>query len=136
MNGGARFGAELDRTGVTFRLWAPAAKRVEVMLDRAHPMQAQAHGWYQTTIPQARPGTLYKYRIDGEMEEVVRKLEEGADPDALEEQLGTDQSGEGERGDETAGPAPGPAAGAKERGNRPRARRGPPVRDPILYDYD
>ncbi len=68
MNGGARFGAELDRTGVTFRLWAPAAKRVEVMLDRAHPMQAQAHGWYQTTIPQARPGTLYKYRIDGEME--------------------------------------------------------------------
>src|SRR5207247_10962332 len=66
MNGGARFGAELDRTGVTFRLWAPAAKRVEVMLDRAHPMQAQAHGWYQTTIPQARPGTLYKYRIDGE----------------------------------------------------------------------
>src|SRR5947209_6195123 len=68
MNGGARFGAELDRTRVTFRLWAPAAKRVEVMLDRAHPMQAQAHGWYQTTIPQARPGTLYKYRIDGEME--------------------------------------------------------------------
>ena len=27
-------------------------------------------------------------KIDGEMEEVVRKLEEGADPDSLEEQLG------------------------------------------------
>ena len=27
-------------------------------------------------------------KIEGEMEEVVRKLEEGADPDSLEEQLG------------------------------------------------
>jgi 1,4-alpha-glucan branching enzyme len=35
-----RFGAELHQSGVTFRLWAPAAKRVDVMLDRAHPMQA------------------------------------------------------------------------------------------------
>src|SRR5262249_30773978 len=68
MMGSARFGAELDRTGVTFRLWAPAATRAEVMLDRAHPMQAQAQGWYQTTIPRARAGTLYKYRIDGELE--------------------------------------------------------------------
>jgi len=68
MTGRARFGAELDRTGVTFRLWAPGAKRVEVVLDRAHPMQAQAQGWYQTTIPHARAGTLYKYRIDGELE--------------------------------------------------------------------
>jgi maltooligosyltrehalose trehalohydrolase len=68
MTGGARFGAELDRTGVTFRLWAPAAKRVEVVLDRAHPMQAQAQGWYQIRIPHARAGTLYKYRIDGELE--------------------------------------------------------------------
>jgi malto-oligosyltrehalose trehalohydrolase len=38
------------------------------MLDRAHPMQAQPHGWYQTAIPHARAGTLYKYRIDGEVE--------------------------------------------------------------------
>ncbi len=38
----ARFGAELHRSGVTFRLWAPAAKRVEVLLDRAYPMQAGA----------------------------------------------------------------------------------------------
>src|SRR5258708_16307472 len=68
MTSSARFGAALDRSGVTFRLWAPAAKRVEVMLDRAYPMQRPAQGWYQATIPHARAGTLYKYRIDGELE--------------------------------------------------------------------
>src|SRR5262245_62044835 len=69
MTPGARFGAELHRSGVTFRLWAPAAKRVDVLLDRAaHPMQAGAQGWYEFTISGARAGTLYKYRIDGEVE--------------------------------------------------------------------
>ena len=55
-------------------------------------------------------------KIDGEMEEVVRKLEEGADPEALEEQMG----------------------GGAEREARARlkARRGPALRDPKLYDYE
>jgi len=68
MTSSARFGAALDRSGVTFRLWAPAAKHVEVILDRAYPMQRQAQGWYHATIPHARAGMLYKYRIDGELE--------------------------------------------------------------------
>ncbi|HXN35465.1 MAG TPA: FmdB family transcriptional regulator [Opitutaceae bacterium] len=63
--------------------------------------------------------------IGGEMEEVVRKLEEGADPDSLEEQLGGEADGE-------PGPAPGPQAAERR---RPRSRRAPPVRDPRLYDY-
>src|SRR5262249_27715873 len=45
-----RFGAELNPDGVTFRLWAPTAKRVELMLDRPHPMQAVAGGWYEAKI--------------------------------------------------------------------------------------
>jgi len=68
MTASLRFGAELHRGGVTFRLWAPAAKRVEVMLDRPYPMQAHAEGWYEVAIPGARAGTRYKYRIDGDME--------------------------------------------------------------------
>jgi maltooligosyltrehalose trehalohydrolase len=63
-----RFGAELHRAGVTFRLWAPAAKRVEVMLDGAYPMQRIAAGWYEVTIPGLGAGALYTYRIDGEIE--------------------------------------------------------------------
>jgi maltooligosyltrehalose trehalohydrolase len=63
-----RFGAELQQGGVTFRLWAPAAKRVDLMLDRAHPMQAQPAGWYEAMIAGLPAGALYKYRIDGETE--------------------------------------------------------------------
>jgi malto-oligosyltrehalose trehalohydrolase len=53
---------------VTFRLWAPAAKNVELMLDRAFPMQARPDGWYELTMEGAGPHTLYKFRIDGELE--------------------------------------------------------------------
>jgi maltooligosyltrehalose trehalohydrolase len=68
MTSGARFGAELHQDGVTFRLWAPAAKRVELMLDRAYPLQPLAEGWFETTVAGLRAGALYKYRIDGEIE--------------------------------------------------------------------
>ena len=61
-------GPELTATGVTFRLWAPAARQVELMLDRAHLMQAGEQGWHEVTIEGARAGTLYKFRIDREME--------------------------------------------------------------------
>jgi hypothetical protein len=65
-------------------------------------------------------------KIGGEMEEVVRKLEEGADPESLEEQLGAGEPGEG---GEAAQPGPRDAA------RRPRPRRGAPARDPRLYDF-
>jgi malto-oligosyltrehalose trehalohydrolase len=68
MNANIPFGPELRSDGVNFRLWAPAAKRVELLLDHAHPMQAQADGWYEIAVPGAGAGTLYKYRIDGELE--------------------------------------------------------------------
>ena len=68
MTAGVRFGTELHASGVTFRLWAPAAGRVEVLLDGAHPMQRTTAGWYEATIPGLRAGALYKYRVDGELE--------------------------------------------------------------------
>jgi maltooligosyltrehalose trehalohydrolase len=68
MNATAIFGPHLHSDGVTFRLWAPAAKRVDLMLDRANPMQARGDGWYETTVAGAGAGTLYKFRIDGDME--------------------------------------------------------------------
>jgi maltooligosyltrehalose trehalohydrolase len=68
MTAAMRFGAEAGPQGVTFRLWAPAARRVELMLDGAHPMHALPDGWYQANIAGLTPGALYKYRIDGELE--------------------------------------------------------------------
>jgi malto-oligosyltrehalose trehalohydrolase len=62
-----RFGAEVTETGVTFRLWAPAAKQVELLLGTPHPMRLLPGGWHEIEIPEARAGTLYKFRIDGEL---------------------------------------------------------------------
>jgi maltooligosyltrehalose trehalohydrolase len=62
-----RFGAELNGAGVTFRLWAPAARRVELLLGTPHPMQTLPGGWHEIAIPTAQAGTLYKFRIDGEL---------------------------------------------------------------------
>src|ERR1700704_7040934 len=64
----AQFGPVLTARDVTFRLWAPAARSVDLLLDRAHPMQGRPHGWYTLTIEGAVAGTLYKFRIDGELE--------------------------------------------------------------------
>jgi hypothetical protein len=74
-------------------------------------------------------------KLGGEMEEVVRKLEEGTDPDALEEQLGGDMDdpdgdgmGMGELG--------GPAADPNEPRHRFRSIQRKLRRDPELYDYE
>ena len=75
-------------------------------------------------------------KLDGEMEEVVRKLEEGADPESLEEQLGG-EAGDG-MGDPMAGMGgeDGPGTDPAESRHRFKARSAPPRRDPHLYDYE
>src|SRR5215470_15253275 len=64
----AQFGPLLTPSGVTFRLWAPAARSVELVLDGVHPMQARPDGWSTLTVEGVGAGTLYKFRIDGELE--------------------------------------------------------------------
>lgn len=87
-----------------------------------------------------RMSELTGEKIDGEMEEVVRKLEEGADPDSLEDQLGGGGPEEGAGdpyGEGMGGPGPdGPVADPKEPKHRFRVRRTAPRRDPALYDYE
>jgi malto-oligosyltrehalose trehalohydrolase len=64
-----RFGPlwHADR-GTRFRLWAPAASRVELMLEHdTHPMTPQDDGWYALDWPKAGPGTRYRFRIDGDI---------------------------------------------------------------------
>lgn len=75
-------------------------------------------------------------KIDGEMEEVVRKLEEGTDPDALEDQLGGDAPGGADDpyGEGGGGEPPSPVDPREPR-HRFKVRRPSPRRDPKLYDY-
>jgi maltooligosyltrehalose trehalohydrolase len=63
-----RFGARPTRDGVSFRLWAPAASRVDLMLDRPHAMRRGGDGWFSVEMPAAGAGTRYKFRIDDEID--------------------------------------------------------------------
>jgi malto-oligosyltrehalose trehalohydrolase len=55
--------------GVTFRLWAPAARTVEVVTEmQLLPAQPRGDGWYQVASAKARAGEHYKFRIDGEID--------------------------------------------------------------------
>ncbi len=75
-----------------------------------------------------RMAELTGEKIDGEMEEVVRKLEEGADPESLDEQLGG-----GEAPDDALPESETPAQ--KEKRHRYKRPLRPARRDPKLYDY-
>lgn len=65
---GLRFGAELREDGVTFNLWAPAARTVDLVSSRAESMHRLDDGRFRIHVDRARAGTLYKFRIDGELE--------------------------------------------------------------------
>ncbi len=73
------FGAELLEDGrVRFRVWAPAAREVDLCLwdpgtERGPPrstlpMTAELEGWFDLITDLATPGTPYRFRIAGEMQ--------------------------------------------------------------------
>ena len=62
-----RFGPLLSEQGVTFRLWAPAAREVALLLDEPIAM-TKAAGWFDTHVADAGPGTRYRFRIDNELD--------------------------------------------------------------------
>ena len=65
------FGAEvLSRGRVRFALWAPGARQVELCLEDAGapvPTDRGADGWVRVVVEDARPGSRYRYRIDGRL---------------------------------------------------------------------
>lgn len=49
-----------------FRVWAPAAKRADVLIDgRTLALAKERDGWWELTDPDAGPGTRYQFCIDG-----------------------------------------------------------------------
>ena len=61
-------GASLHAEGATFRVWAPACRTVELVLDgrRPEPMRASADGIHSLTLPGIAAGSRYQYRLDGD----------------------------------------------------------------------
>jgi malto-oligosyltrehalose trehalohydrolase len=64
-------GAQIEDDGrVRFRLWAPSARTVELLLDGGRqvvPLQAMPGGWHDVTTDAARAGSRYRFRIDGDL---------------------------------------------------------------------
>ncbi|MCO6415050.1 malto-oligosyltrehalose trehalohydrolase [Siccirubricoccus sp. KC 17139] len=64
------FGAELQREGVRFRLWAPSHEAVRLELDGAPaplPMQRGEGGWHELVRAEARAGSRYRFVLpDGQ----------------------------------------------------------------------
>jgi maltooligosyltrehalose trehalohydrolase len=63
------FGATWNGNGALFRLWAPSARRVALMLERSgfsieREMDQAEDGFFQLEEARARPGDRYRYRID------------------------------------------------------------------------
>jgi malto-oligosyltrehalose trehalohydrolase len=61
------FGSEIGaQGGVNFRLWAPSAGTVTLVLNGQDiPMPPVANGWFGLPVEAARPGDRYGFRIDG-----------------------------------------------------------------------
>ena len=55
--------------GVRFRLWAPRAADVALVLDGSEaepvPMRQEPDGWWSVTTDRAAAGSRYRYRVDG-----------------------------------------------------------------------
>jgi maltooligosyltrehalose trehalohydrolase len=63
------FGAERAKGGIRFRLWAPRADTVSLRLEGSRPstvpMLCEGEGWWALTTASARPGSRYRYVVDG-----------------------------------------------------------------------
>ena len=63
-----RFGPELLAEATRFRLYAPDAPAVDLEIDGADPqsMQRGADGFFHLDVAEARPGTRYRFRVEGQ----------------------------------------------------------------------
>src|SRR4051812_24165800 len=55
--------------GAHARVWAPRRRRVEVVLEdarRSVALERGADGYFAGLVPEARAGTRYRFRLDGE----------------------------------------------------------------------
>ncbi len=64
-------GAVPDNCGTAFRVWAPRARTLDLVVEGPgppvrHRMEREKNGYFRTHLAGALPGTTYRYLIDGE----------------------------------------------------------------------
>ena len=65
---GRQFGAHLTHDGATFRIWAPGAKRVEVLLGKPYALRADGEGCFSGNVAGITAGATYRFRLDEKTE--------------------------------------------------------------------
>ena len=63
-----QFGPRLTADGASFRLWAPAAKHVDLLLEKSYPLRRGEDGWFSADISGVKAGARYKFRINDEID--------------------------------------------------------------------
>ena len=64
-----QFGPELTADGTRFRIWAPAARRVQLAIDGSlTALKPTVNGWFETFARGVRAGARYRFRIDDEID--------------------------------------------------------------------
>ena len=63
-------GAWMESDGAAFRVWAPACRAVDVVIESterpaAHPLTRGPDGTWSAVVADARAGDRYRYRLDG-----------------------------------------------------------------------
>src|SRR5574340_903333 len=68
-------GAESSEDGTHFRVWAPRASRVDVVIagdrgdGRAHALVREPDGYFAGRVASARDGDRYWYQLEGDAEQ-------------------------------------------------------------------
>ena len=58
-------GAQTTREGVTFRVWAPGRRRVQLVIEgRVSTLAPENEGYFSAHVRQAQPGMHYQYLLD------------------------------------------------------------------------
>ncbi len=60
-------GATVFEGGVRFRVWAPAASSVSLVIvddEKTLPMESEERGYFSTFVPGLKPGRRYRYLLD------------------------------------------------------------------------
>ena len=62
-------GAEVTPEGVSFRVWAPARREVEVVPEGGAPaaLAPETDGYFSGVLPGLAAGARYRYRLDGDL---------------------------------------------------------------------
>ena len=64
-----QFGARLTKDGTSFRLWAPGAKRVDLVLEKKPlAMPRGDDGWFLLDVAGCGAGAHYPFRIDDDID--------------------------------------------------------------------